>query len=151
MKIEEILQANSNLALSKKIVLNLMYTRNVIADQMSDTLKCYDLSIEQFNVLRILRGMKGNPATMTLIQDRMVAKTSNITRLVDKLLAKDLVYRCICEENRRKVEITITENGLALLQTLDPVIDNLEKKFVSHMSNGEVELLNTLLEKFRNF
>jgi DNA-binding MarR family transcriptional regulator len=151
MKIEEILHANSNLTLSKKIVLNLMYTRNVIADQMSDHLKCYDLSIEQFNVLRILRGMKGNPATMTLIQDRMVAKTSNITRLVDKLLAKNLVNRCVCEENRRKVEITITAKGLDLLLEIDPIIENLENKFVSHMSNGEVELLNSLLEKFRNF
>ena len=150
MKIEEILHASSDLALHKKVVLNLMYTRNVIADELTDVLKPYDLSLEQFNVLRILRGMKGKPATMTLIQERMVAKTSNITRLVDKLLLKKYVYRCVCESNRRKVEITITEMGLQLLSEIDPKIDDLEQKFVSHMSRGEMELFNAMLEKFRN-
>jgi DNA-binding MarR family transcriptional regulator len=65
---------------------------------------------EQFNVLRILR-KKGNPANMSVIQERMIAKTSNTTRLVDKLLLKNFVTRKVCLENRRKIEVLITQKG----------------------------------------
>ena len=80
----------SSLDISKKTVLNILYTQNCISDQFYEILKPFDISAEQFNVLRILRGQKGSPANMCLIQERMLAKTSNTTRLVDKLLLKDL-------------------------------------------------------------
>lgn len=150
MRIEEIIKPNSPMALEKKTLLNVMYTQNVISEKFNEILKPFDLSPEQFNVLRILRGQKGKPANMSMIQERMIAKTSNTTRLVDKLLLKELVLREVCPNNRRKMEITITEKGLELLLQLDPLVEAHERAFSKNLSVEELELLNELLEKFRN-
>lgn len=150
MRIEEIIKPTYPMAIEKKTLLNVMYTQNVISEKFNEILKPFDLSPEQFNVLRILRGQKGNPVNMCTIQERMIAKTSNTTRLVDKLLPKDLVIREICPENRRKMEITITEKGLQLLSQLDPIVNEHEETFAKNLSISELELLNELLEKFRN-
>jgi DNA-binding MarR family transcriptional regulator len=150
MRIEEIIKTTFPMAQEKKALLNVMYTQNVIADQFNELLKPFDLSAEQFNVLRILRGQKGNAVNMCMIQERMIAKTSNTTRLVDKLLLKELVLREICPENRRKMEITITPKGMELLKQLDPMVEAHEKKFGNNLSEKELAQLNTLLEKFRN-
>jgi DNA-binding MarR family transcriptional regulator len=149
MKIEEIIKSNSPISAEKRTVLNIMFTQNVIADSFNEILKSFDLSVEQFNVLRILRGQKGKPANMCVIQERMIAKTSNTTRLVDKLLLKGLVNREVCEENRRKMEVTITEKGLQLLADLDPKIEAHERLFSNNLSSDELENLNNLLEKYR--
>lgn len=138
------------MALEKKTLLNVMYTQNVISEKFNELLKPFDLSPEQFNVLRILRGQKGKPANMSMIQERMIAKTSNTTRLVDKLLLKELVLREVCPINRRKMEITITEKGLELLLQLDPLVEAHERSFSHNLTVAELELLNELLEKFRN-
>ena len=150
MRIEEIIKPTYPMAIEKKTLLNVMYTQNVISERFNEILKPFDLSPEQFNVLRILRGQKGNPVNMCTIQERMIAKTSNTTRLVDKLLLKDLVIREICPDNRRKMEITITEKGLQLLSQLDPIVNEHEETFAKNLSISELELLNELLEKFRN-
>jgi DNA-binding MarR family transcriptional regulator len=150
MRIEEIIKTTFPMAQEKKALLNVMYTQNVIADQFNELLKPFDLSAEQFNVLRILRGQKGNAVNMCDIQERMIAKTSNTTRLVDKLLLKGLVLREICPQNRRKMEITITPKGMELLKQLDPLVEAHEKKFGNNLSEKELAQLNTLLEKFRN-
>ena len=150
MRIEEIIKPNSPMAMEKKTLLNVMYTQNVISEKFNEILKPFDLSPEQFNVLRILRGQKGKPANMSMIQERMIAKTSNTTRLVDKLLLKELVLREVCPNNRRKMEITITEKGLELLLQLDPLVEAHERAFSKNLSVEELELLNELLEKFRN-
>uniref|UniRef100_UPI00261BDFB2 MarR family winged helix-turn-helix transcriptional regulator n=1 Tax=Flavobacterium sp. TaxID=239 RepID=UPI00261BDFB2 len=102
-----------------------------------------------FNVLRILRGQKGNPANMSMIQERMITKNSNTTRLIDKLLAKSLVTRNVCPENRRKIEIVITAKGRALLEELDPLVAANEELFVKNLSEDEQKVLIELLEKFR--
>jgi len=149
MKIEEIIKSNSPISIEKRTVLNIMFTQNVIADAFNEILRSFDLSVEQFNVLRILRGQKGKPANMCVIQERMIAKTSNTTRLVDKLLLKGLVNREVCEENRRKMEVTITEKGLKLLTELDPKIEVHEGLFSNNLSLEELENLNKLLEKYR--
>ncbi|MNL42354.1 DNA-binding transcriptional repressor MarR [compost metagenome] len=112
-------------------------------------MKPYDLSGEQYNVLRILRGQKGHPANMCVIQERMLAKTSNTTRLVDKLLLKDYVTRNVCPGNRRKIEVSITQKGLDVLKELDPKVDEHERLFARNISPEELELLNQLLEKYR--
>jgi DNA-binding MarR family transcriptional regulator len=79
----------------------------------------------------------------------MIAKTSNTTRLVDKLLLKGLVNREVCEENRRKMEITITKKGMELLAELDPKIEAHEELFAQNLTSEELNLLNFLLEKYR--
>ena len=139
----------SSLDISKKTVLNILYTQNCINDQFYEILKPFDISAEQFNVLRILRGQKGSPANMCLIQERMLAKTSNTTRLVDKLLLKDLVTREVCQKNRRKIEVLITTKGLELLIELDPLVIAHENSFSDNLKNDELLQLNILLEKYR--
>jgi DNA-binding MarR family transcriptional regulator len=89
------------------------------------------------------------PANLSTIQDRMVHKNSNAGRLIDKLLDKGFVKRCICENNRRKIEITITKYGLDKLSEIDPELDLLEHQNLSNLSVQEAITLNKLLEKIR--
>ncbi|WP_298392607.1 MarR family transcriptional regulator [Flavobacterium sp.] len=151
MKIEEIIKSNVTLDDTKKVILNIMYTQIVISEKFNELMKPYDLSSEQYNVLRILRGQKGKPANMSLIQERMIAKNSNTTRLIDKLLVKELVTREVCPNNRRKMEILITAKGLALLTELDPKVIDYENLLANNLSENELQNLNELLEKYRNF
>ena len=90
MKIEEEIKSTVELSLAKKVILNLSFSRSIIGDKFLEILKPFDLSSEQYNVLRILRGQKGKPANMSVIQERMISKNSNTTRLVDKLVLKEL-------------------------------------------------------------
>jgi DNA-binding MarR family transcriptional regulator len=150
MKIEDVLKSTVPMDNSKKIILNILYTQNVITENFNEILKPYDISGEQYNVLRILRGQKGNPANMCMIQERMLAKTSNTTRLVDKLLLKELVTRKVCPENRRKIEVLITQKGLDVLRELDPKVNAHEESFSKNLNPDEIELLSQLLEKYRN-
>lgn len=150
MKVEDILKTSRPLSPKKKLVINLMLTSNEAGAKMAEAMKPFEISVQQFNVLRILRGQKGKPANLSTVQDRMVNKMSNTTRLVDKLLEKNLVERNTCEENRRKIEIIITEQGMKLLQEIDPIIDKTEEELTTNLSQQEVENLNGLLEKMRD-
>ena len=148
MTIEETIQART-LPLSRKLTINLLYSANWTNDILTEAIKPFDISLQQFNVLRILRGQHNQPANLSTINSRMVAKTSNTTRLVDKLIAKGFTERTICPSNRRKVEITITQKGLTLLHTIDPIIDRAEEKITAQLNDHELELLNKLLNKLR--
>lgn len=148
-ELEVILKTSTKLPLSKRTILNVFITHSVFKDEMQLVLKPFDLSQEQFNVLRILRGQKGNPSNLQDIQERMVSKMSNTTRLVDKLIHKNYVERFTCEKNRRKVDIFITKAGLKLLQKLDGIIYDKEHQLTSNLSTSELEQLNQLLNKLR--
>jgi DNA-binding MarR family transcriptional regulator len=111
-------------------------------------LKPKDLSPEQYNVLRILRGQQGKPLTIAAIQERMLNTMSNASRLVDKLKAKDLVKREECPQNRRKVDVHITDKGLLLLELVEPQIEILNQKVI-HLEEPELLVLNGLLDKLR--
>tara|TARA_B100000929_G_scaffold291183_1_gene288869 strand:+ start:13527 stop:14057 length:531 start_codon:yes stop_codon:yes gene_type:complete len=150
MKVEEILKTKAKLSIHKKVLINLQLTSAQASNEMMCLLKNYGISVPQFNVLRILRGQGNKPANLSTIQDRMVNKMSNTTRLVDKLIDKKLADRCICEENRRKVEILITQEGLNLLKELDPKVEESEKEATKNLSKQELEQLNGLLEKLRS-
>lgn len=149
MNIEEIIKSTLPLTIEKKTILNIIYTKNIVSDKFHEVLKPFEISEEQYNVLRILRGQKGIPCNMFIIQERMLAKTSNTTRLVDKLLLKELVNRAICPENRRKMEISITQKGLNILTELDASVEKHESLFSENLSNEELTQLNILLEKYR--
>nr|WP_294776563.1 MarR family transcriptional regulator [uncultured Flavobacterium sp.] len=149
MRIEEIIKSTVAMDDAKKVILNIMYTQNVISEKFNEILKPYDLSGEQYNVLRILRGQKGNPANMCVIQERMIAKNSNTTRLIDKLLLKDFVTREVCPDNRRKIEVAITPKGLEVLAELDPKVNEHEQFFAANLSKDELQQLNSLLENYR--
>ena len=148
-ELEELLKTNIELPLAKKTILNVLITNTVFKEEMQSVLKPFDLSMEQFNVLRILRGQKGQAVNLQDIHERMVSKMSNTTRLVDKLILKNYVERFICEKNRRKVEIFITQSGLELLKGLDGLVDTSEENLTSNLSVKELEHLNELLNKLR--
>jgi DNA-binding MarR family transcriptional regulator len=126
-----------------------MYTTRIIEEIITGVLKPFDITIQQYNVLRILRGQKGKPANLSTIQERMIDRSSNTSRLVDKLIKKEWVERHVCEQNRRKVEIFITKKGLEILQELDPIINENNNKLVSNLSSGQLEGLNDLLDLLR--
>ena len=149
MKIEDIIKTESQLPASRRLIISLFSTTSWANDRISEVLKPYQISLPQFNVLRILRGQKGKPANLSTIQDRMVSKMSNTTRLVDKLITKGHVERIICEKNRRKVEITITANGIEFLTKLDPIIDKVEHEITDNLTPEEIENLTQLLHKLR--
>ncbi|WP_282134505.1 MarR family winged helix-turn-helix transcriptional regulator [Seonamhaeicola maritimus] len=147
MEIEKILKITSNLPLSKGVVVNLIYTACIVNKELNIVLKPYGISLQQFNVLRILRGQKGNSVTLATIQERMIAKMSNTTRLVDKLKKKGYVQKELNKENKRKIDITITREGLELLDKIDTLINSAEKKIISSITNEEAHELIRLLEK----
>lgn len=149
MKIEEVIKATGRMEVSTKTIINILYTSRFLEEQVTSLLKQFDLSNQQFNVLRILRGQKGNPANLSTLQDRMIDKNSNTTRLVDKLLNKGLVERHVCEQNRRKVEIFITEEGQRLLKRIDPKMNKLNSDLVKNLSSKQMEGLNEQLDTLR--
>lgn len=149
-EIENIIKTSTQIPLAKRTVLNISYTSIIIKDTISHALKPFDISVEQFNVLRILRGQKGNPTNLQDIQNRMVSKMSNTTRLVDKLILKNFVERFVCEKNRRKVDIFITSKGLEILKEIDPLIETMESNLTSTLTADELKTLNNLLTKLRN-
>ncbi len=150
LNIEKIIKTEIELPLPRKVIVNLLYTENWIMDKINLELKSHDISIQQFNVLRILKGQKGNPANLCTIQERMVSKMSNTTRLVDKLINKGYVQRVTCESNRRKVEITITQEGKLFLEKVSPLMNAFETKITSGLSKEDLITLNELLNKLRN-
>ncbi len=149
MTIEEALHINAKMDLESKTAINLQYTSRILEEKFAALLKDFDLTTPQFNVLRILRGQKGNPASLACIQERMVDRNSNTTRLVDKLIKKEWVKRRICPDNRRMVEIEITVGGLEVLKQLDPLTRELNAKNVKTLSHEELVTLNTLLDKLK--
>lgn len=147
--INEIVQGKDVINIEKRTVLNVFFTYYEIYATLSELTKKYEITLEQFNVLRILRGQKKQPINMGEIQERMVAKSSNSTRIVDKLVEKKLVDRRICPNNKRKMEIVITNQGLEKLSKIDPEIEEMEKQLSKNLSLGELLHLNELLTKYR--
>ncbi len=148
MNVEQKIKSTVNLAPKQRTIIHLSLICNSINDQLNKALKTFDVSIEQFNVLRILRGQKGVAIAMKDINERMVSKMSNTTRLVDKLVNKRFVTRNICPENRRKMEILITDLGASQLQQMDMVIEQTHSKILEELSDVDIQTLNTLLNKF---
>lgn len=149
MKIEEEIKSTVILDRNRKTVINLLFTSSWINEKSSEFFKQFDISSQQYNVLRILRGMKGEPANLMHIQERMISKMSNTTRLIEKLKNKDYLTRVQCEHNRRKVEILISNNGHKLLLEIDQKIEEYEEKTVNNLSPFELDTLNILLDKLR--
>lgn len=148
MNVEKIIKTNKNLSLESRTIIHFMLVNNKMNEILSSALKPFDVSLQQFNVLRILRGQNNKPTNLSTINERMVTKMSNTTRLIDKLSLKGFVDRKTCISNRRKVEITITSEGKKVLKKMDSVMIETEKSVLKNMSNNELEQLNTLFDKF---
>jgi len=149
MHIESILKISSDLSLSKKAVINVLFTYGIINKTLNDVLKPFDISIQQFNVLRILRGQHEKPISLETLQELMINKMSNTTRLIDKLIKKKYVKKNINKTNRRKIDITITHEGLKLLDIVDAIIESTEKKIIGSLTDEETQELIRLLGKVR--
>lgn len=133
-----------------KLSINLIYTSNWYGSIQDQFFKRFALTPEQFNILRILRGQNGNPVSITLLQERMLNPMSNVSRLIDKLVKKQLVSRKTSDTDRRACEIIITRDGMQLLSKIDKAIPEMEKVF-SELSPKEAQICNELLDKIRTF
>lgn len=130
--------------------LNIMFTGVWLQQKMGQLLKPFDITEPQYNVLRILRGQQGEAMNLYEIQNRMIQKMSNVSRLIDKLVAKKLVTRKECRENRRRVDIAITQKGLDLLDSVEPYIEPFFKVLNQNISKEEARQIGDLLDKMRN-
>lgn len=126
-----------------------MISGNYVVEQLNGFLKIYDLTVQQYNILRILRGQDGIAINLYVLQKHMIHKMSNTTRLVEKLRQKELIERKPCENNRRKVDIYITDKGLGLLAGIDQSLVNCEKKITNNLTKEELLQLIGLLGKIK--
>ncbi len=148
MKIEEEIKQSAFKNAYQKVFINILYTSNWLQLRQSTQFKQFGVTLPQYNVLRILRGQFPKPATVNLLIERMLDKTSNASRIVDKLEAKELVTRTQCPTDRRTVDILITEKGLTLLKQIDEL--NLGKLMgEENLTPEEAEQLSALLDKVR--
>jgi DNA-binding MarR family transcriptional regulator len=133
----------------QKASINILFTGSWLYNINASFLKRFGITPEQFNVLRILRGSFPRPMMLAEITERMIDKSSNCTRLVEKLKQKGLVNRITCENNRRQVDITITDKGQTLLKKIDASqsvwLETMEK-----ISKAEAKELNRILDKLRS-
>jgi DNA-binding MarR family transcriptional regulator len=148
MGISEDLKQSNFQSESQKAIVNAIYTGNWIVQQQQELLKPFGLTVQQYNVLRILKGQQGNPMTVLAITERMLDKMSNASRLVDKLLEKKLVLRRECPKDRRAVDILILPAGLDLVSQVDQVQQDWGKHFDA-IGVKKLEEMNQLLDEFR--
>ncbi|MCG9880489.1 MAG: MarR family transcriptional regulator [Bacteroidia bacterium] len=132
-----------------KVILNLVYTAGLVQAEQTRFFKQYDLSPQQYNVLRILRGQHPNPVCVGLVQERMLDQMSNASRLIEKLKLKNLLTRQECKEDRRQVDVVITKSGLDLLSEIDKEFDKFEA-YINCLDTKEASDLNALLDKLAN-
>ncbi|MGZ5244022.1 MAG: MarR family winged helix-turn-helix transcriptional regulator [Bacteroidia bacterium] len=149
MKLEDEIKQAKFKSVYAKLAVNISYTHFWVQDQMRQLLKIHQISLQQFNILRILRGQHPKPATINLLKERMLDKSSDASRLVERLRKKGLIERMVCEEDRRSVNIVITEKGLELLTKLES-IDEMHSKIFDALSEEEATQLNNLLDKIRS-
>ena len=131
-----------------KVIVNLIYTSNWLNNLLKKKIKKHHITLQQFNVLRILRGQYPNPATVNMIKERMLDKMSDASRITDRLIQKGLITRCTNKTDRRAVDIMISEKGLSLLKKLDSDMSAADI-IKDNLSEAEAKQLNTLLDKFR--
>lgn len=131
----------------EKALVNLMYTHNLVFFKLNHAIKKFDISNQQYNVLRILNGQNGNPITVQEIITRMLDKMSNASRLVDKLYAKGYVNKVVRPFNKRACDVTITAEGVEILKMLDKNVELVP--VANELSSEEFETLNFLLDKIR--
>ena len=144
---EEIKQARFRSEFHKSII-NLHFTSSWLGEKQHAFFKTFGITSAQFNVLRILRGQHPKPSTINLIIERMIDRMSNASRIVDKLERKGLVIRKQCPNDRRAVDVIISEKGLTLLSQIDEQMTDWEGQF-KNLTEQEAEQLNFLLDKFR--
>jgi len=131
----------------QKAIINLIYTFNWVNEKINKRFEPFDITQQQFNILRILRGA-GQPLSTLQIRQRMLDKMSDTSRIVDRLVKKGMVKKSISREDRRLVDVLMTDKGKKLLQSMDVMNEEMESIF-KYLSDEEAKLLNVLLDKIR--
>jgi len=149
MKLEDELQMDPIKDQHHRATLNVIFTGAWLGDKMNQMLKPFGISEQQYNILRILRGQKGSALNLQDISSRMIHKMSNTTRLVEKLRLKGMVERHVCQENRRKVLISITKAGLVATEKVDKVVKKSNEDLTTKITDKEATTLANLLDKIR--
>ncbi|MEL6671824.1 MAG: MarR family transcriptional regulator [Bacteroidota bacterium] len=149
MRIEEVIKQKVPFSDQRqRAMVNLIYTCNWLMGEHKKAFKPYGITVQQFNVLRILRGQHPQPISTSDIRERMLDKMSDVSRIIDRLVKKNLVIRKTCKSDKRLVDLLITDTGLDLLAAIDrDQITSLG--LFSHLSQEELETLNDLLDKVR--
>lgn len=148
MKIEEVLQTKNFQSERHKMVVNIKYTSSWINQIYAKKMGEYNISLQQFNVLRILRGAKG-ALKVQQVRDRMLEKSPNITRLMDKMENNKLIHRFPCKDDRRSIMVKIRPDGSALLEKLDKDFPKLNS-FYDNITEKEAQTINEILDRLRD-
>jgi MarR family transcriptional regulator, 2-MHQ and catechol-resistance regulon repressor len=133
----------------QKAAINLIYTMGWMRDKTREIFEHEDVTPQQFNILRILRGSFPQPLSTLQIRERMLEKMSDTSRIVDRLLAKGLVKKIVCKKDRRLVDVLITDKGRKLLERLDARQDEIDA-VLGNLSEKDASLLSDLLDKIRD-
>ncbi len=148
MGIEQDIQQSRFRSDYQKASINLIYTFNWLTERSRAFFATEDITPQQFNILRILRGSHPNPLSTLQIRDRMLDKMSDTSRIVDRLIVKGLVKKAINKTDRRLVDVMITDKGKKLLERLDKRQDEMDN-ILGNLSKKEALLLSELLDKVR--
>ena len=149
MRIEEVIKQKEFRSEAHKAMVNLIFTSSQILNRISEVTENYGITRQQYNVLRILRGRFPGAASVNEIKDRMLDRMSDCSRLVDRLSAKGLIQKSLCPTDKRSVDITISNEGLDLLERMEPAVATVEDVF-SHFTQSEVNRFNEMLDRLRN-
>ncbi len=149
MTIEEEIKQSKFRNVQQKAILNILFTSSWIQNKQKEFFEPYGITGQQYNILRILRGQHPNRISGAEIKNRMLDKNSDVSRLLDRLIGKNLVSKNQCPNDKRASDILITELGLSLLEKLDSDINHLDTKLNS-LSEVEANQLSNLLDKSRN-
>jgi DNA-binding MarR family transcriptional regulator len=149
VKIEEAIQQEIFTDAAQKAGINILYTASWLVNLSARILKPYGISWQQFNILRILLGQKGKPASLRLVSERMIDQMSNTSRLVDKLVAKGLVDRHECPKDRRQVDLLITPKGEEVVDHARQKLDSYMQQQLAHMDEASLKQLSDLLDAYR--
>ena len=150
MKIENVIkQATDFKSNHHKMLVNMIYTGNWLRDEHMRIFKQFDLLPQHYNVLRIIKGSMPNPITPRDIKEVLIDKASDLTRLIDKLTKLGYVKRNLCPSNRRQMDISLTEQGLALMEEMDKPLEEFIKKVEANISGEQAGQLSDLLDTLR--
>ncbi len=150
MSIQESIKQSKFESEHQKMLINIIYTSNWLDSVIRDSLNKFDLTHVQFNILRILAGSAPKPLSPGDIKKVMLFRNPDVTRLVDRLVLKGLVIREACPDNRRKMDIYISDSGIELLQKVNPALKAAtEDYYEAKMTEAEASLLSDLLDKMR--
>jgi DNA-binding MarR family transcriptional regulator len=149
MKIEDEIKQPRFRDIYQKVAVNILFTSNWLMGRQQDFFKPFGITTQQFNILRILRGQHPNAISGVEIKSRMLDRNSDISRLLDRLLKKDLISKCQSENDKRAANVSITPKGLDLLQNIDEKFVAAERGHFSGLSETEAIQLSQLLDKAR--